>query len=480
MESETFKLPCIADQTHNPYRQLVRRRFPEPLLLLLVFVLGVWLWDNHFGPTVAAIDPVQRADEWELTLRKTDRDLRLAAGTDDMPAWVQPLLGIDSMAAVLDDRIRALDKMVSGRHRHAETQQVGALADEGAYALGVLSALRDDIPAARGPFQQLGIARPPPPGRVYSRVIQGDEYWWDGAYLASLDEPGIELATRLVDARTRHLVSDAIKARGLVAALTFGGLVFLPGTLLAFLRAGKTPRPVRYPERWTLSFGLGVFLLAFLSYLGFSLTFNLALEHIASRPTAEGGMLLSMPFYITIDSLTRFLPALIAVALLFRRPRHAVSRLGLAGPLDGRMVLGGFAMIQILEFGLRMTFERAMPPDPTGGLSISEAGPWGLVLGIASACLAAPVAEEIVYRGVLFRSLANRLRLPLAVLISSAVFAVVHFYALPSLGLIAAVGVVCALCYAASRTLLTAIVLHALYNASIKIPEWVVYHTALS
>jgi membrane protease YdiL (CAAX protease family) len=473
---------AIARPPDNPYRQLARRRFPEPLLLLLLFLLGVWLWDNHLGAPAPPHHPEQLADQWELAMRKADRDLRLAEGTRDMPDWLRSVLGIRSVHETLESRIRAFDQLVTSRQRHAETPRGREAADAGAYALGVLLALREDAGAATGPFQQLGLAVPPAPQAVLERIIRGQEYWWDLAYIESLGLPEAEAAAPLVEARTHHLVSTAIKTRGFIAALTFGGLVFVPGTLIAFLRAGKSPGPVRYSGRWTLSFGLGVFLLAYLAHLGFSLSFNRALETIAARPVNEnGGLLLSMPLYIALDSLTRFLPALIALALLFRKIRHAINQLGLAGPFDGRMVLGSFALLQFVHLGLMLFFNGGGPSDdPTGGLSSVEAGAWGLLFMVFSACLAAPLAEEIVYRGVLFRSLANRLPLVAAVLLSSTVFALVHFYALPSLWMVGAVGVACALSYAASGSLLTAVALHALYNACIKVPEWIVYQSPLS
>ncbi len=41
-------------------------------------------------------------------------------------------------------------------------------------------------------------------------------------------------------------------------------------------------------------------------------------------------------------------------------------------------------------------------------------------------------------------------------------------------------GGTCALLYAGTGSLAAVIALHALYNASIKIPEWIVYHSPLS
>lgn len=450
---------------------------------MLIFLLGVYLWDNHLGRPALPLTPSAKADQWELAFRKADRDLRLAEGTDHMPTWARPLLGIDNLQSTLDQRIAAFEPLVRSRHRHDETDpRATAVADEGAFALGVMIAVHGKGNAANAPFQQLGIPGPPSTEEIMARIIEGREHWWDLAYLKALDLPPSEeeasgFAAQLVEARTRHLVSNTVKARGTMVAITLGGLIFIPGTLLAFLRVEK---PGGYVGRWTLSFGLGVFLLAYLAYLGFSLSFNHGLDLFASQPSAEGGPLMSMPVFITLDGLTRFLPALIALALLFRRARHAISRLGISGPLDGKMVLGGFAMLQILDFGLRMVIDPTANPDPTGGLSTMELGAWGLVFGVVSACLAAPIAEEILYRGVLFRSLDNRLPLSVAVVVSSIVFALVHFYTIPSLIMVASVGAICALSYSASRSLLTAIVLHALYNASIKIPEWIVYQTPLS
>ncbi|MCH7228609.1 lysostaphin resistance A-like protein [Haloferula sp. A504] len=467
---------AIHSPADNPYRKLSRRRFSEPLLLLLLFLFGVWLWDNHLGsPRVPHLagDPVQT---WELTMRKADRDLRLAEGTRHLPPFVQSLLGIDPLSQTLDRQIESFELLVRSRHRHDEDEATREIGDEGAFALGVMIALQGDGNAAAAPFAQLGLAAPPPPEEVISRIIHGREHWWDMAYLEALDIPENDYAGKLVDSRTRHLVGNAIKSRGVVLALGLGGLIFIPGTLLAFFRAGRTREPVNYSHRWHLSFGLGVFLLAYLAFVGFGNLYSQGLGLVATGQDP----VMSPPVYLTVATVSMFLPALIALGLMFRRPRHAISRLGLAGPFDGRMVLGSFAILQIIEFGLRMTIDASGPIDPTGGLSPEESGPWGLAFGIATACLAAPVAEEIVYRGVLFRSLANRLKIWPAVAISSIVFSLVHFYTWPSLIMVAMVGAACALAYVSSRALLTAIVLHALYNAAIKIPEWIVYQTPLS
>ncbi len=221
-----------------------------------------------------------------------------------------------------------------------------------------------------------------------------------------------------------------------------------------------------------------VLLLASLAAIGF----GKSLEHVISgNLQGEGAPPVALPplLFALLDAATRFLPPLIALGLLFRRGRHAVSRLGLAARPDGALVLGTFALQTVIDQILKRTLGEATAPDPTGGLSSMESGPWGLVLAVTSACIAAPVAEEILYRGVLFRSLANNLRVPAAVLFSSAIFAVVHFYNAYGLVSVGTLGAACALCFAATGRLTTAILLHAIYNSAIKIPEWIVYHAPL-
>ena len=63
--------------------------------------------------------------------------------------------------------------------------------------------------------------------------------------------------------------------------------------------------------------------------------------------------------------------------------------------------------------------------------------------------------------------------------LSSAVFAMLHFYDGYGLVSVGVFGFSCALLYSGTGALATVIVLHVLYNTSIKIPEWIVYHAPL-
>jgi membrane protease YdiL (CAAX protease family) len=82
----------------------------------------------------------------------------------------------------------------------------------------------------------------------------------------------------------------------------------------------------------------------------------------------------------------------------------------------------------------------------------------------------APLAEEIVFRGLLFRGIldmehANRLALPVAVVASSAIFAASHLQMLQFPGLLA-IGMVAALGFHRTGRLGTAIWIHVGFNAT--------------
>jgi len=440
---------------------------PEPVLALLIFVMGVWLWDNHFGEQQGYEDGACR-----MALVKIDRDLRLAEGMKKLPPVVRSALLIDSVPETVKTSIRSL----------AELGKEGALDQEGAYALAILDALRKGENPTRGSFGDLGLPGPPDPRIIIDRVAEGRDAWWDREYLMSFGDFGsseivLKASPAEEDGRNHELALRVIVSRGAVWLFAIIGIFFIPRTFRAYGR-GLRSREKGYVGQWPLTLGLGVFFLAYLASVGFE---NLISQVLTGLPI-EGAepIYLEPPVLAILDVAARFLPALVALGFLFRRGGHAMDRLGLASRPDLFLVLGTFSLLTVADQILKHLLADVMPPDPTGGLSAAEAGGWGLALAVMSACVAAPMAEEILYRGVLFRSLANWLRVPAATLISATVFAVVHYqyevYGLVSVGIL---GAACALCYAATGRLATAILLHMLYNFVIKVPEWIVYHAPL-
>jgi membrane protease YdiL (CAAX protease family) len=448
----------------NPYRQILRRRVPEPVLALLLFLMGVWLWDNHFGEEAG-----YEQDACRMALVKIDRDLRLAESAGDFPPWLRTAAGIGDLKETIQISVQSL----------AILGTENALDVEGAYALAILDAVRHGNNPVRGPFSDPRLPGPPDPRIIIGRVADGTDSWWDRQYLIGFGnqgatEIGLQVRTAEEDSRNRELALRAVVCRCAVWVLALVGVFFIPRTLGAWGRALRS-RPKGYAGRISTNLGLGVFLLAYLASVGF----ERLLSAVIAGEFSGHPIYLEPPLLALLDGGTRFLPALVALGFLYRRGGHVGSRLGLFAKPDVFLIFGTFALLTVVDFGLKHLFAGRVAPDPTGGLSSSEAGWWGLVLALVSACLAAPVAEEILYRGVLFRSLANGLRVPAATLFSAAVFAVVHFYEPYGLVSVGVFGAACALCFAASGNLATAIVLHMVYNFVIKVPEWIVYHAPL-
>lgn len=458
--------PHPAPKADNPYRQILRRSVPEPVLALLMFFMGVYLWMNHFPDEQAHYGE----DASPMALIKIDRDLRIAETTEQFPPVVRKALAINDLQTTLDTSVRSLATL--------GTENVLNL--EGAYALAILDAIRHGTDPVKGPFVDPRLPGPPDPRNIIKRVAEGRDSWWDRRYLLAFGERGsTEMAlgpeTVEEDSRNRELVLRVIASRGSVALFALVGLLFLPRTLAAFWRATGSRAP-GYVGHWPMSVGLGIFFMAYLASIGFQMLLNLL---IAGAFTGGHPISLGPSVFAVLEGGTRLLPACVVLAYLFRRPSHAGSRLGIIAKPDPFIVLGAFALLTALDYGLRIALAQRIPLDPTGGLSQEEGGWWGLGLILISACVAAPIAEEILYRGVLFRSMANRIRVPAATLLSATVFAAVHFYDEYGLLSVAAVGVTCALCFAATGRLATAILLHVLYNFAIKVPEWIVYHAPL-
>jgi len=114
--------------------------------------------------------------------------------------------------------------------------------------------------------------------------------------------------------------------------------------------------------------------------------------------------------------------------------------------------------------GLRHALEeqslRNSPVEQVAG------GWWFAVLAI----VAAPIFEEYIFRGVLFGGLRRSLPLWAAVVTSAAIFAIIH----PTLSAapVFVLGVTAAVAFAKTRRLLTAVIVHAVYNAAVVAANW--------
>jgi membrane protease YdiL (CAAX protease family) len=99
---------------------------------------------------------------------------------------------------------------------------------------------------------------------------------------------------------------------------------------------------------------------------------------------------------------------------------------------------------------------------------IHHLGTVDIVLTVVAVSLSAPIVEEIFFRGLLYRSLRNRLPVPQAALIAGLLFGLVHItgYPLITLPIKAAFGVIACLLYERTGSILPGIALHSFVDAS--------------
>jgi len=150
--------------------------------------------------------------------------------------------------------------------------------------------------------------------------------------------------------------------------------------------------------------------------------------------------------------------AVVPVAYALRR-RDAAA-VGLR-PTSGRFVIAGAFVGSSLWALNAIVVDRFVSPDPALERMINDS-PLPLVLGCAA--VLPPIAEELVFRGVLARTLANRLPAAAAIVLSAAAFSLYHLnaaQAFPTFSLGLALG------YIALRadSIVPTMIAHALNNA---------------
>jgi len=163
----------------------------------------------------------------------------------------------------------------------------------------------------------------------------------------------------------------------------------------------------------------------------------------------------------------------LVVMLLRRRGVDLAAAVGPVRPL-GRPVLigtaiGGGALLVsgvLIDALMRLTGREGEPEQVL--LSGVGEGPLATVLVVVVAVVLAPLAEELLFRGLLFRSLRRRLGLAASALVSAGVFAVVHTEVVISqplalVGLLL-LGAVFAVAYERTGTLVVPVVGHAVFN----------------
>jgi uncharacterized protein len=185
-------------------------------------------------------------------------------------------------------------------------------------------------------------------------------------------------------------------------------------------------------------------------------------------PEADGALLLAL---VVASQLFGLVLAIVFVRWRGVRLRPMLGAVRPLGRLIGQGVGLGLVAIAgstlIVSVLVALTGSEATPDQVlTGGILET---PLQLVLAVIAAVVLAPLAEEMLFRGLLHRGLRRRLALAPATAVSSVLFAVVHIDVVLSqplalVGLVL-VGVILAVAYERTGSLVVPVVIHAVHNA---------------
>ena len=103
------------------------------------------------------------------------------------------------------------------------------------------------------------------------------------------------------------------------------------------------------------------------------------------------------------------------------------------------------------------------PPESSVNTTALEVSTPGAVILLASVIVLVPIWEEVVFRGVVFNALRQRYRLPLSLILASAIFAIAHI-AFPIFPYLFMLGLGLCLVYAFHRNTWASIIVHAFVN----------------
>ncbi len=123
----------------------------------------------------------------------------------------------------------------------------------------------------------------------------------------------------------------------------------------------------------------------------------------------------------------------------------------------GWVFSAGYVMV-LTALGVRM------PAENVAVYTLLARGPVGVAVTVVLLVVAAPVAEEIVYRGVLLPSLGERWGITVGLVASAAIFSAVHLSVVGLVPLMV-VGLLFGWLFMKSRSLRVAMVAHAAFNA---------------
>ncbi|HEU5191442.1 MAG TPA: type II CAAX endopeptidase family protein [Methylomirabilota bacterium] len=440
------------------------RRYFSPWFTLLCTLLAIGLIVVYAAPWRGSpLDSLDRPAEALERLVSRDLDLRDALrGTSSWEQWLYGLLSGDEDS--IEEALRWYEELLD---------TVGSAAAELDYAV-----LKAEVgePLPRGPEDEadwVALAYSPDPvdpedaRAVIARVRAEFPANWFTDRLVQ------RLAAKIGDAATAAQATEDTVARGRSLLMRWRALTALEGALilgalLLLLRARRRGLPALgtapMPPTWGLSDGYALVVRGMLGLLGLTLMV-IVLVPDARTLIQFVSFLAGVPVLVWTIGYLRAKGDSFSYTFGFDLPPRAIgSVLALALILVG---VGGAAESGIGSIvgalGIESHWADGLPED------LLWDPPWRIVVGVLDTVVWTPFVEELTFRGLLYGTLRTRTGAPLAALASGCLFAAAHGYGLAGFASVFMSGILWALAYEKSRSLLPGIVAHAVNNLSVTV-----------
>jgi CAAX protease family protein len=212
------------------------------------------------------------------------------------------------------------------------------------------------------------------------------------------------------------------------------------------------PRPTARTRTWTVRHAVAALTASLLLLFAVGLALRAVGAHL---PRGVGGLITEVIF-------------LVVLIPLYRSGRIRAVDLGLRWVPGARSA--GLAVAALMAYGVFSSFWAAAVHAPRARSTfagIAHHSVVAIVLAGIAACVAAPVVEELFFRGFLYRSLRNRMAVAPASLIVGVIFGLGHTqYPLLVRPELAFFGVAMCLLYERTGSLLPGIAVHSFIDAS--------------
>ncbi len=221
-------------------------------------------------------------------------------------------------------------------------------------------------------------------------------------------------------------------------------------------------------KRWSLLLGLVLYFVAQFSVSLILPPLLIQAGVISSRDAlslASGGFTAWTFWLLNVANVVTIILVVATVLWFYREP---LSSLGFTTKKVPRALLFGvvgFVVAFIAAAAVGYPIEQQFGVDPTQqALSQTATEPGLLPIVFLSGAIIAPIAEEIVFRGYMYKAFRDRFKPAYAIPLSAALFSIIHLEWRAALSLFV-IGIVLAYVYEKTGNLMAPITVHILNNA---------------